>query len=67
MRPPTYLSNLVMAVSDLTIKQASELAIQLEKIVGVIEAVVIIEENEVYLKVDNKILDNKALEQLLPS
>jgi len=67
MRPPTYLANLVMAVSNLTSKQASELAVQLEKIAGVIEAVVIIEENEVYLKVDNKILDNKALEQLLPS
>ena len=67
MRPPTYLSNLVMAVSELTSEQAKALAVKLEKITGVVEVVVIIEENEAYLKVDNKILDTQALEQILPS
>lgn len=65
MRPPLYLSNIVMAVKNLTTEQASELALQLEKITGVVEAVVIIEEGEAYLKVDNKLLDREALEKTL--
>jgi len=65
MRPPTYHSNLVMAVKDLSIEEASELALKLEQVTGVVEVVVIADENEAYLKVDNKLLDREALESLL--
>lgn len=67
MRSPTYLSNLVMTVRDLTAEQAKQLAVQLEQVTGVVEAVVIIDENEAYLKVDNKLLDREGLEQILPT
>lgn len=65
MRPPSYLSNLVMAVKDLTAQEASELAMKLEQVAGVVEVVVIAEENEAYLKVDNKYLDRETLEEIL--
>jgi len=67
MRPPRYLANLVMPVQDLDTAQASELAVKLEAITGVVEVVVIAEENEAYLKVDNLVLDRDALETVLPS
>jgi len=67
MRPPTYLANLVMAVKDLNSEQAQDLAMKLEQVTGVVEVVVIVEENEVYLKVDNKLLDRAAVEALLAS
>ena len=67
MRPPGYLSNIMLAVGDLSAAQASELAVKLEQVTGVVEAVVIIDENEVYLKVDNKLLDRESLEKILPA
>jgi len=67
MRQPSYLSNLVMPVQNLDAAQASELAGKLETVAGVVEAVVLIEENEVYLKVDNKLLDRDTLQELIPS
>ena len=47
--------------------QARELAAKLETVTGVVEVVVIIEENEAYLKVDNQLLDRDTLQELLPS
>ena len=67
MRPPLYLANIIMPVSGLDETQAIELAAKLETVPGVVEAVVIIEENEVYLKVDNQLLDRDALQSALPS
>ena len=65
MRAPSYLANIVMPVKDLDATQATELAAKLESVTGVVEAVVIIEENEAYLKVDNRLLDRKAVSQLI--
>lgn len=67
MRPPLYLANIVMPAHGLDEAQASELAAKLETVAGVVEVVVIIEENEAYLKVDNQLLDRDTLQELLPS
>jgi len=66
MRPPAYLANLVMPVQDLDESQASTLAAELETVAGVVEVVIITDENEAYLKVDNQLLDRDTLHALLP-
>jgi len=63
MRPPSYLSSLVVAVHGLSQAEADELAVKLTQVAGVAEAVVIAEEDEAYLKVDNRVLDRDELSQ----
>jgi len=65
MQSPSYLSSMVIAVQGLNEAEAAALATKLVTVPGVAEAVVIAEEDEAYLKVDNRILDREKLSQLI--
>lgn len=64
MRTPRYLSNHLLNVGALNPQQANALTQQLAKIPGVAEAVIIVEDQIAYLKVDQTILDMAALDEL---
>lgn len=64
--PTGGLKNELLAVGRLSDDQASLLTRELLQIPGVAEAVVVIEEEVAYLKVDKERLDQQALEALQP-
>lgn len=64
MRQPRYLSNHLLSIGALSQEEAGELSQRLLQIPGVAEAVVIIEDQVAYLKVDRKTLDAAALDEL---
>ena len=47
--------------------RAQQLAAQLSQVTGVAEVVVIAQEGIAYLKVDKKVLDQTALDRLVPA
>jgi MFS family permease len=61
MQKPLHLSNYSLKVGELNKYEANELTECLKRIPGVAEAMVIIEEQVAYLKVDRKIVDVAAL------
>ena len=61
MQKPRHLSNYSLKVGELNTYEANELTQCLKRIPGVAEAMVIIEDQVAYLKVDRKILDVAAL------
>jgi MFS family permease len=61
MQKPRHLSNYSLNVGELNTYEANELTRCLKRIPGVAEAMVIIEDQVAYLKVDRKILDVAAL------
>lgn len=61
MQQPRYLNSYLLALSCLDKEQAKQLASQLTQVTGVMEAVVIAEDEVAYLRVDQEILDEEAL------
>jgi MFS family permease len=62
MHPPAALSNRLLRVGKISTVQASELAARLTLIGGVAEAVVCAEDGIAYLKVNQNLLDEEALQ-----
>ena len=60
-----YLKTRLVRVGTMAADQAALLARQLSGVAGVVEAVVIAEEGVAYLKVDEKLLDEQAIEAAL--
>lgn len=67
MHTPRYLANLIVSLEGLSSEQPHKLNEMLVTVTGVAEARVHIEEKLAYLKVDNSILDRKALQDFLTS
>jgi len=65
MRTPRYLANLIVSLEGLASEQPHKLNEKLVTVTGVAEARIHIEEKLAYLKVDNSILDRKALQDFL--
>ena len=65
MHPPRYLASRVIGTGPLSPPQAELLAGTLGRIEGVVEAVVVAEDETAYLKVDPRVLDEAGLEALL--
>lgn len=65
MRSPRYLASRVVGVGRISPPQARELAHELCGVAGVVEAVVVAEDETAYLKLDPRALDEVALEALL--
>ncbi|MEO1896058.1 MAG: MFS transporter [Methylococcales bacterium] len=65
MRTPRYLANLIVSLEGLASEQPDKLNEMLVNVTGVAEARVHVEEKLAYLKVDNSILDRKALQDFL--
>ncbi|MDP7537373.1 MAG: MFS transporter [Methylococcales bacterium] len=65
MRTPCYLANLIVSLEGLASEQPHKLNEKLVSVTGVAEARVHVEEKLAYLKVDNSILDRKALQDFL--
>lgn len=61
MKTPRYLRSHMVNVGLVGPEQARHLAARLMQVPGVVEAVVIVEDGIAYLKVDSKLLDDKAL------
>ncbi len=65
MKPPRPVSSLLIHVEVADLHQAQALARKLRKLPGVVEAVVVPEENTAYLKIDKPRFDRQRLERLL--
>ncbi|WP_370590872.1 MFS transporter [Thiohalobacter sp. COW1] len=65
MERPRYLASRLVGVGRLTPPQAGMLARELGRVPGVVEAVVVAEDETAYLKVDPRALDEAALETLV--
>ena len=65
MRPPRHLASRVIGVGALSPPQAGLLAEALARVEGVVEAVVVAEDETAYLKIDPRALDEAALEAAL--
>jgi hypothetical protein len=63
MKDPRYLSSYLLNIGEIRAEQAAQLSAQLTAITGVAEAIVIIEDQVAYLKVDSKALDEERLLQ----
>ncbi len=63
MTPPRYLSSYLLNVGPLDNQQAEQLTEKLRGVPGVAEAVVIIEDEVAYLKIDRRQLDFNDLDQ----
>ena len=61
MQNPRYLSSHLIRIGQVTDEQARHMVIELTKVTGVAEAVVIPEDSVAYLKVDLHALDKEAL------
>ncbi len=67
MRKPSHLASRMLAVGEVAAEDAARLADSLRRVPGVAEAVVIVEEQVAYLKVDRKQLDEEALRAFSPA
>jgi MFS family permease len=61
MKSPRYLSSQLLNIGKVDEQQANHLMVELTRVRGVAEAVVIPEDGVAYLKVDSKALDEEAL------
>jgi len=61
MKAPRYLTSYLLNIGDIPPHQAKLLASELNSVAGVAEAVVIVEDQVAYLKVDRKTLDEDRL------
>ncbi|MEJ2360743.1 MAG: MFS transporter [Gammaproteobacteria bacterium] len=61
MQSPRYLTTFLLNVGEIDPARAKSLGMELARVQGVAEAVVIAEDQVAYLKVDNKALDKDAL------
>jgi len=67
MVQPSYLTTRLLPVADNELSDASSLAVKLRQVPGVVEAVIIAEENVAYLKVDAKSFDAAMAQALVAS
>lgn len=65
MRPPRYLSSLMLNVGELDENEAIRMSEQIAQIAGVAEAIVLAHDGVAYLKVDKDLLDYRRLRQLV--
>ena len=63
MKNPRYLGSYMLNVGEITEEEAKQLTMQLTRVDGVAEAVVIVEDGIAYLKVDSHALDREALRE----
>ncbi len=61
MKKPGFLTSYMVNIDRINEAEADDLAIQLARVRGVAEAIVIAGEGTAYLKVDSKTLDEEAL------
>jgi MFS family permease len=64
MREPPYVTSLRLPLSPQALREAG-LAARLKAVPGVTDAVVVVEEAAIYIKLDKEILDRTALERLV--
>jgi hypothetical protein len=64
MAPPRYLSSFLLKIGTLDPDAAQSLERRLAAMAGVAEAVLVPEEGVAYLKVDSRVVDYSALEEL---
>lgn len=62
MKPPRYLANMLISISNLTRIQAEQLTEEILRVTGVEEVKLHFGEGVVYLKVDNRLLDKERLQ-----
>ena len=67
MKALPAVKNLMFHVRKLSAEEARRLEKKLSEVMGVTEALVIVEEGVAYVKVDKRKLDERALNKLLPS
>jgi MFS family permease len=67
MVQPSYLTTRLLPVADDELSDASSLAVKLRQVPGVVEAVIIAEENVAYLKVDAKSFDAAMAQAVVAS
>jgi predicted MFS family arabinose efflux permease len=65
MKPPRYLSNMLISLESLNEQASNALVSQLLEITGIVEVTVHTEEAVAYLKVDSQQLNNDQLQTLL--
>ncbi len=65
MKPPKYLANMLISLTNTRPDQVEQFAVDLLDIEGVEDVTIHIEESTAYLKVDNKVLQKDALQSLL--
>ena len=66
MRPPRYLSSLLLNVGELDDRAAAKMTAEIAEVAGVAEAIILAREGVAYLKVDKEVLDYGRLRELLP-
>jgi ribose 5-phosphate isomerase len=64
MAQPSYLTTRLVPIADNKLSDAAGLAAKLRQVPGVVEAVIIAEENVAYLKVDGKSFDAATAQAL---
>jgi len=67
MAQPNYLTTRLVPIAESELADAATLATKLRQVPGVVEAVVIVEENAAYLKVDSKLFDAAMAEAVAGS
>jgi MFS family permease len=67
MAQPSYLTTRLLPIAQDQLSDAAGLAAKLRQVPGVVEAVIIAEENAAYLKVDGKAFDAAMAETVLRS
>ena len=65
MRTPGQYSSRVLDLAGMTVEKTSSFAKDLNQLAGIVEAIVIAEEQVAYLKIDRKKLDESELDALL--
>ena len=63
MQPPRYLGSYMINIGKVDEARSQELSADLAKVAGVVEVVVIAEDEIAYLKVDNQVVDEAELEK----
>jgi len=67
MRPPRHLDSHLLRVGPLSPRQAQDLTLRIGRVAGVVEVVVVVEEEIAYLKVETARLDEAALREFSPT
>lgn len=65
MRAPRYLSNLMLHLDEADMRSVEELTRAMSVIAGVAEVAIVLDERVAYLKVDNRLLDREALDNII--
>lgn len=65
MKPPKYLANMLLSLEDISDEKGEAFVTELLNIIGIEEATPHFDEQVVYLKVDNKLLEKDNLQSLI--